>query len=325
MKILDQLVAACRTHNFSMATERCYRAWVENYLRFHRSIAGTWIHPQSLRESAVEAFLNELALRRELSASSQNQALCALLFFYKVVLQEPLGRIEAFRAKRPERVPTVLSPGEVRCVLDELNRHPYLGLLGELLYGGGLRVSEGCELRVMDLDFERRQMIVRGGKGWKDRAVPLPGRCVEKLRQHLEHVRLQHERDCAKGPEWGWAPVPPSVQHKMPEDGRHWVRQFVFPSAVSRVNVELQRRERWHLASGVVSRAVKEAGLRAGVMKRVTPHVLRHSFATHLLESGADIRTVQELLGHADVSTTMVYTHVMNRGVLGVISPLDRL
>jgi integron integrase len=325
MKLLDELTVACRTMNFAPATEECYRAWVVDYLQFHRTPDGEWIHPQSLREPAVELYLGELAVRRELSASSQSQAMCALVFLYKAVLKEPLGRIEAFRAKRPERVPSVLSVGEVRRVLDELEREPMLGLLGQLLYGGGLRLGEGCALRVMDLDFERRQMLVRGGKGGKDRAVPLPGKCLETLEQHLACVRRQHERDCAKGPDWGWAPVPPSVHHKMPGDARLWARQFVFPSAISRVNPELQRRERWHVASGVVSRAVNDAGRCAGVTKRVTPHVFRHSFATHLLEAGADIRTVQQLLGHNDVSTTMIYTHVVQKGACGVVSPLDRL
>lgn len=325
MKILDQLVMACRTMNYAPATEQCYRDWIEDYLRFHKELAGQWVHPTLLRELAVQDYLNELAVRRELSASSQSQAMCAIVFFYKAVLEQPLERIEAFRAKRLERVPTVLSTGEVRRVLDELGRHPSLGLLGQLLYGGGLRVSEGCELRVMDLDFDRKQMLVRDGKGWKDRAVPLPAMCAEPLRLHLARVRRQYEADCAKGPDWGWAPVPASIEHKMPNDGRTWGRQFVFPSAVSRVNEDLQRRERWHVASGVVSRAVKDAGQRAGMTKRVTPHVFRHSFATHLLEAGADIRTVQDLLGHVNVSTTMIYTHVMSRGALGVVSPLDRL
>jgi integron integrase len=325
MKLLDELTVACRTMNYAPSTETSYRRWVEDYLRFHHDQAGRWVHPRELREPAVQLYLSSLAVNRRLSATTQTQALCALLFLYQHILGEPLNEIAAFRGKRPERVPTVLSVGEVRRVLDELNRHPYFGLMAQLLYGGGLRISEGCELRVMDLDIDRKQMIIRGGKGYKDRAVPLPVKCLDHLHQHLDSVKLQYETDCAKGPEWGWAPVPASVEHKMPNDGRTWGRQFVFPSAVCRVNEALQRRERWHVAPGVIARAVKDAGLRAGVTKRVTPHVFRHSFATHLLESGADIRTVQDLLGHIDVSTTMIYTHVMNRGALGVVSPLDRL
>jgi integron integrase len=325
VKILDQLVMACRTMNFAPSTETCYLSWVEQYLRYHRDLNRKWIHPNELREPAVESFLSHLAVHRQLSASSQSQAMCALVFFYQQVLQQPLGQIAAFRAKRPVRVPTVLSADEVRRVMAELDRQPTMGLLGRILYGGGLRVSEGCELRVMDLDFDRRQIAIRCGKGFKDRLVPLPEKCFVPLRHYLDKVKWQHDKDCAKGPEWGWAPVCDSVRHKMPNDARTWPRQFVFPSAVLRVNDELRRRERWHTATGVIGSAVKDASQRSGVLKRVTPHVFRHSFATHLLEAGSDIRTVQDLLGHVDVSTTMIYTHVANKGSCGVLSPLDRI
>jgi integron integrase len=325
MKVLDRFIMACRTMNYAPATERCYHDWVADYLRFHKDLNGDWVHPNQLREPAVEHYLNDLAVVRKLSASSQTQAFCALLLFYKVVLDQPLERIVAFRGKRPDMVPTVLSPDEVRRVLMVLDGHPTMGLLCRLLYGGGLRVSEGCELRVMDLDFDRRQVIVRNAKGHKDRVVPLPMVCNESLRRHLVSVRRKYDKDCAKGPAWGWAPVCDRVRHKMPVDGRAWERQFVFPSAVTRWHAEMQRHERWHVASAFVSRAVKQAGRTAAVQKRVTPHVFRHSFATHLIENGTDIRTVQDLLGHVDVSTTMVYTHVANKGSCGVLSPLDRL
>jgi integron integrase len=325
MKLLDQLVVACRTMNFAPSTEQCYLDWVADYLRFHKDQSGDWIHPRELREPAVEAYLNHLAVVRRLAASSQSQAMCALVFLYRAVLDEPLNRIASVRSKRPETVPTVLSLDEVRRVLALLDRHPTIGLLSRLLYGGGLRVSEGCELRVMDVDFDRRQLVIRCAKGWKDRVVPLPQSCCDPLRRHLEGVRHKHDTACAKGPEWGWAPVCDRLRHKMPVDGRLWERQFVFPAAVTRTNPETQQRERWHIATGVVSNAVKKAGHAAGVMKRVTPHVFRHSFATHLLEAGTDIRTVQELLGHVDVRTTMIYTHVVNKGSCGVLSPLDRL
>jgi integron integrase len=325
MKLLEQLDAACSTMNFAVATRECYHHWVVDYLQFHRQRAGRWIHPTELRESAVEAYLTGLAVQRQLSASSQSQALCALVFLYRSVLKSPLGELSAVRAKRPERLPTVLSVAEVRRLLDRLSARPVLQVLCGLLYGGGLRVSEGCGLRDMDLDFDRRQVWVRGGKGWKDRAVPLPGKCVAALREHLGGVRRQHETDCAKGEASGWAPVPASVEHKCPGAGRAWGRQYAFPSAVVRWNERLKRRERWHTPPALVSAAVKAASTAAGIAKRVSPHTLRHSFATHLLETGADIRTVQELLGHADVSTTMIYTHVLSRGACGVTSPLDRL
>ena len=325
MKLLDQLVIACRTMNFAMATETCYLRWVEDYLRYHRDLAGIWIHPKNLREQAVQLYLSHLAVNRRLSASSQSQAMCALVFFYQQVLGDGLGEITAVRAKRPERLPTVLSMDEVRRVLSELDRSPVMGLLCPLLYGGGLRVSEGCELRVMDFDFDRRQLMVRSGKGWKDRAVPLPGKTVEPLQRHLESQRRQHTRDCEQGESHGWCAVPDSLEHKRPGAGREWGWQFAFASSVCRWSAERKRHERWHLSTATVSAAVKEAGELSGMTKRVTPHVFRHSFATHLLESGADIRTVQELLGHSDVSTTMIYTHVLQRGACGVVSPLDRL
>lgn len=325
MKLLDQLAAACRTMNFARATEACYLAWVEDYLRYHRRVAGQWVHPQHLREAAVEAYLTHLAVDRQLSASSQSQAMCALVFLYRAVLRAPLGRIAAFRAKRPERLPTVLAPDEVRRVLDVLGRHPVNGLLARLLYGCGLRVMEGCTLRVGDVDFARRQILVRGAKGFKDRAVPLPETATAALRVQAGRVKDRHDRARAAGPDGGWAPVPTSLAHKRPSAGRELTWQFLFPSAVTTRCPTTGRRERWHTSSSVIGAAVKAAVAAAGIPKRVSPHTFRHSFATHLLEGGADIRTVQQLLGHADVGTTMIYTHVLRRGACGVRSPLDAL
>ncbi len=325
MKLLDQVAAACRTMNYAHATEKCYTAWVEDYLRFHKRRHGDWVHPKHLREPDVEAFLTYLAVERQLAASSQTQALCALLFLYRAVLRQPLGRLSAFRAKRPERLPTVLSVEEVTRVLTVLDRHPTHGLICRLLYGCGLRIGEACTLRVMDLDFDRRQILIRCAKGFKDRAVPLPHQAVGDLRRQIDRVKVQHDRALARGPLWGWAPVAQSLEHKRPQAGRELGWQFVFPSAVTSTNRVSQRRERWHTAPGVIGSAVKAAAAEAKLAKRVSPHTFRHSFATHLLESGADIRTVQELLGHVDVSTTMIYTHVTQTGSVGVVSPLDRI
>jgi integron integrase len=325
MKLLEQLDLAFATMNFAGETRECYRRWVVDFLQFHRQRRGEWVHPGELREAGVEAFLSDLAIRRRLSASSQSQALCALIFLFKSVLKQELGILAAVRAKRPERVPTVLSADEVRRVLRELDRQPMIGLIGQLLYGAGLRVGEACELRVMDIDFDRRQVIVRCGKGWKDRAVPLPDRTAARLRDHLAPLRDRHADECRTSDDRGWVSVPESVGHKRPGAGREWGWQFAFPSGVVRKSETNSRYERWHVSTATVAAAVKSATDAVGVTKRVSPHVFRHSFATHLLETGSDIRTVQELLGHADVSTTMIYTHVTTKGSLGVVSPLDRL
>lgn len=325
MKLLDQLSAACRTMNFARSTEECYRNWVLDYLRFHKVRAGQWVHPQQLRELEITHYLSYLAVQRKLAASSQSQAMCALVFLYRAVLKQPLGEIEAFRAARPKRLPTVLSLDEVRRLMKAMDHHPVQGLLARILYGGGLRVSEGCSLRVMDVDFDRKQILIRGAKGFKDRAVPLPASVESDLRRQREVVHHRHAQAIANGPEWGWAPVPLSVEHKRPLAGREFGWQFLFPSAVTTLDKKTGRRERWHMSPAVMASAVKHAAHLACISKRVSPHALRHSFATHLLEAGADIRTVQQLLGHNNVNTTMIYTHVLQRGALGVQSPLDRL
>jgi len=270
----------------------------------------------------VVAFLSDLATRGHVSASTQNQALSALLFLYRTVLGRNLeGLDETVRAPRPVRLPVVLAREEVRAVLARMP--PVHRLVGTLLYGGGLRLLEALRLRVKDVDFERRQLVVREGKGNRDRATPLPRVAEAPLRKHLERVRALHLGDLAAGV--AGPPLPGGLARKYPNAPREWAWQWVFPATRIGVDPETGRRFRHHLHETAVQRAVKEAANAAGLAKRVTSHTFRHSFATHLLEDGSDIRTVQELLGHRELRTTMIYTHVLQQGPLGVRSPADRL
>jgi integron integrase len=279
-------------------------------------------HPSALGVAEVERFLSMLAEERRVSAATQNQALSALLFLYREVLAEPLPWLEGVvRAKVPQRLPTVLTRDEVRAVLARLPERERL--FATLLYGAGLRLLEGLTLRVKDVDFGAAQIIVRGGKGDKDRVVPFPKSVTAELTRHLELVRELHRSDLAAGA--GEVVLPNALAAKFPNAGREWRWQYVFPATRTYVERETGKRRRHHLHPTAVQRAVRTAAERAGISKRVSCHTFRHSFATHLLEDGYDIRTIQELLGHKDVSTTMIYTHVLNRGGRGVRSPADLL
>ena len=321
MKLLDEVHNACRRQHFAATTEQVYCRWIEEFLRFHRQRLGSWKHPGEMGEREIESFLTNLAVNRKLAESSQNQAFGALLFLFRVVLKRELGNISALRAKRPERLPAVLSIDEVRRLLLAIRTNTPVRLMVELLYGCGLRVKECCTLRVMDVDLDRKQVTVRAGKGKKDRATVLPGAAREPLERQRQYVSEMHRRDVKRGR--GYAPVPTSVEHKRHSATRELGWQFLFPSTRTVWDATTQRHLRWHTHPGTIDRAVRAAVREAEIDKRVSCHTLRHSFATHLLEAGYDIRTVQELLGHKHVETTMIYTHVANLGALGVRSPLD--
>ena len=317
-KLLDQLAAKARMLHYSRRTESAYVDWNRRFILFHNKR-----HPREMGAAEIEAFLTHLAVDGQVAASTQNQAFSAILFLYQKVLEIKLPSLHALRAKRPTRLPVVLSVDEVRAVLGEIDGIDKL--MVELLYGSGLRILECCRLRVKDVDFARRQIVVREGKGGKDRVVPLPGRVEERLREQVGRVKVIHERDVRAG--HGRVRLPEAFARKSAEAERELGWQFVFPS--SRLSEDPRAgdgvKRRHHRHENLLQKRVK-AGVRALKMtKRASCHTFRHSFATHLLEAGADIRTVQELLGHADVRTTMVYTHVMARGASGVTSPLDRL
>lgn len=301
----------------SPRTIAAYTAWVRRYVRFHRLR-----HPATMGDREVRAFLTWLVERRRVSQSTQGQALAALLFLYRHVLDRPLEELGALpRGRRPTRLPVILTRDEVRGVLARLDGT--YRLVGWLLYGGGMRLMEAMTLRVKDLDLERREVRIRRGKGAKDRVTVLPAALVGPLGEHLERIRAQHRSDLADGA--GWVALPGALDRKYPQAGRSWPWQWVFPATRRYRDVASGEVRRHHLHESAMQRAMTAAVRASGIGKRASCHTLRHSFATHLLESGSDIRTVQELLGHRDVSTTMIYTHVLNRGGLGVRSPADGL
>ena len=269
----------------------------------------------------MEAFLKHLAVESNVAASTQNQALSALLFLYNEVLEKPIGYVDVLWAKKPKRLPVVLTRAEVKAVLNQLHGVPLL--IAKLLYGGGLRITEGLRLRVQDVDFGQRLLVVRDGKGQKDRTAPLPEMVVADLEKHLAKVETLHHQDLQRG--YGHAPLPNALAKKYVGAETDWQWQFVFPSATLSQNPRSTDEQlyRYHLHESTIQRAVKRAAKVANIAKRVSPHVFRHSFATHLLERGTDIRTIQELSGHKNLQTTMVYTHVVNRGAMRVRSPLD--
>jgi integron integrase len=314
-RLLTRVRRAIRLRHYSRRTEKAYVGWIKRFIFFN----GTR-HPDAMGEREIMLFLSDLAVRNRVSASTQNQAFSALLFLYRDVLGRPLvGLDEGVRAKRPEHLPVVLSRREVERVLDRLRGPAWL--VASLLYGAGLRLLDCLTLRIKDIDFSRAEIVVRNGKGDKDRVTVLPGRLRDPLLAHLERVRLGHERDLASGD--GRTVLPDALERKYPTASSEWAWQWVFPATRRYFHPELRRRTRHHLHETVVQRAFHDAVRLAGIAKHATCHTLRHSFATHLLESGYDIRTIQELLGHTDVSTTMIYTHVLNRGARGVRSPLD--
>ncbi len=316
-RLVDRVRAAMRLRHLSPRTEEAYLQWMRRYFDFHGRQP-----PATLGAEEVTMFLSDLATRRGVSASTQNQALAALLFLYGEVLGQKLPWLdEIARAIRPARLPTVLSREEVRAVLDRMDGVPRL--MAALLYGSGLRLMECCRLRVKDVDVARRQIVVREGKGDKDRVTLLPESVTPDLAFHIEGVRGQHLADRASGA--GLVALPAAIARKLPAAAREWPWQWVFPATRIHVDRETGERRRHHLHETVLQGAVRRAVLASAIPKRATCHTFRHSFATHLLEDGYDIRTVQELLGHKDVSTTMIYTHVLNRGPSGVRSPLDRL
>ena len=317
-KLLDQMRHSIRLRQYSHDTERAYLHWVKRFILFHDKK-----HPQTMGKKEVEAFLSHLAVNRGVSPSTQNLALSSVLFLYQQVLELELPWLDdVVRAKQRRRVPVVLSRDEVQRLF--VHCRPTQLLPVQMLYGAGLRLMECLRLRIGDIDFSRHTVRIHAGKGGKDRVTLLPESLTDALNLHLAHVRLLHQQDLANG--FGEAKLPHTLHRKFDKSSQRFYWQFLFPSTrMSSDPRQPNHQYRWHVHRSAVRKAVTAAGHAAKINKRITCHTLRHSFATHLLESGTDIRTIQQLLGHKDVKTTMIYTHVIERGALGAISPLDRL
>jgi integron integrase len=315
-RLFDQVRRHLRLKHYSLRTEKAYLGWIRRFI-----VASGRVHPRAMGAPEVEAFLSTLAVQGNVAAGTQNQALAALLFLYRTVLGIDLPWLDGLvRAKRPQRVPTVLSQEEVRRLLAVMDGRA--GLIASLLYGTGLRLLECLRLRVKDIDFGRSEITVRQGKGAKDRRTMLPRSMVEPLEREIERARTLHTQDLSDG--FGEALLPHALARKYPNAARDFGWQYVFPSTMRSRDPRSGIVRRHHFDEAILARALKTARQRAGIVKLVTAHTFRHSFATHLLESGYDVRTIQELLGHKDVATTQIYTHVLNRGGQGVMSPLDR-
>jgi integron integrase len=316
-KLLDRLREALRSRHYSRRTEQAYCHWVRRFIFFHNVR-----HPADMAEAEINGFLTHLAVKEKVSASTQNQALSALLFLYRHVIGREVGDLgNVIRARKPTRLPVVMTRDEVKSVLSGLSGDKRL--MASLLYGAGLRLMECLRLRIQDIDFSRNEILIRDGKGAKDRITMLPESLKASLQEHLKKVKLIHERDLAEG--WGRVQLPGALDRKYPNAPGEWRWQWVFPQDNRWMNPHTKEQGRHHTDESLVQKAVREAVIKAGLTKRATCHTFRHSFATHLLEGGYDIRTVQELLGHSDVKTTMIYTHVLNRGPSGVRSPVDEL
>lgn len=314
-KLLDQVRNKLRVKHYSIRTEQSYTDWIKRFILFHGKR-----HPNELGGQDVEAFLTYLAVEGKVAAATQNQAKSAILFLYREVLDVELPWLDnVTQAKAPKRLPVVLTVSEVQALLSRLTGTH--SLISNLLYGGGLRLMEAVRLRVKDVDFARHEILIREGKGFKDRVTMLPEAVVAPLKAHLVNVKALHDEDLARGD--GEVYLPFALDKKYPNAARDWGWQYVFPSKNLSLDPRSDKTRRHHIDEKGVQRAVKQAVRDAELVKPATPHTFRHSFATHLLQAGYDIRTVQELLGHADVATTMIYTHVLNKGGRGVKSPLD--
>jgi integron integrase len=316
-KLLDRVRDRIRLKQYSLKTEQAYLNWIKRYILYHKKK-----HPNDMGAAELEKYLTYLATERKVAASTQNQALSAILFLYKEVLKIPLETDFQFvGAKKPKRLPVVLSKKEVQQVLDRLTGTTKI--IGQLLYGSGLRISEVVRLRVQNTDFEQRQILVRDGKGAQDRITMLPESVIEPMKAHLLSVQDLHQKDLQKG--YGCVYLPNALARKYPNAECEWIWQYIFPSKIIVENRNDGIIRRHHISPSTVQKAIHDASKAAKMEKHITPHTFRHSFATHLLEAGYDIRTVQELLGHKNVQTTMIYTHVLNRGAKAVRSPLDSM